>query len=104
MKATQKIILAEVKNAVKEINPKAEVILFGSRARGDAREDSDWDFLILTDDKVSLAGEDKYRDPIFLLELKFSEVLTLHFFPKNAWNHQAVTPLFENIREEGIAL
>ncbi|MBC7890457.1 MAG: nucleotidyltransferase domain-containing protein, partial [Ferruginibacter sp.] len=26
----------------------ASVILFGSRARGDAANDSDWDFLILT--------------------------------------------------------
>ena len=26
-----------------------KIILFGSRARGDAREDSDWDFLVVID-------------------------------------------------------
>ncbi len=36
-----------VKQEVIKIDPKAEVFLFGSRARGDFRKDSDWDFLIL---------------------------------------------------------
>ena len=36
-------------NIVKLINPR-RVILFGSRARGDARADSDWDVMIVVDD------------------------------------------------------
>lgn len=36
-------------NIVKLINPR-RIILFGSRARGDAREDSDWDVFIVVDD------------------------------------------------------
>ncbi|MBK9980810.1 MAG: nucleotidyltransferase domain-containing protein [Saprospiraceae bacterium] len=40
-------LLQLVKHEIKGIDPNAEVILFGSRARGDFREDSDWDFLIL---------------------------------------------------------
>lgn len=36
-------------NIIRLINPR-RVILFGSRARGDAREDSDWDVLIVVDD------------------------------------------------------
>jgi len=38
-----------VKNAVKQIEPSAEIILYGSRAREDFNEGSDWDFLILVD-------------------------------------------------------
>lgn len=38
-----------VKQEVIHIDPKAEVILFGSRAREDFRPDSDWDFLVLLD-------------------------------------------------------
>jgi predicted nucleotidyltransferase len=30
-----------------------KIILFGSRARGDAKEDSDWDFLVVVDKKLS---------------------------------------------------
>ncbi|WP_461102555.1 nucleotidyltransferase domain-containing protein [Spirosoma koreense] len=42
---TNEQFLQEVKRSVMAIDPNAEVWLFGSRARGDAREDSDWDFL-----------------------------------------------------------
>jgi len=30
---------------IKKVDPDAEVILFGSRAKGEEREDSDWDIL-----------------------------------------------------------
>ena len=41
---------ARIKANVLEVNPEAEVWLYGSRARGTAREDSDWDILVLTPD------------------------------------------------------
>ncbi|WP_461150872.1 nucleotidyltransferase domain-containing protein [Spirosoma pulveris] len=41
---TDEQFLQAVKKQVCEIDPQAEVWLFGSRARGDARPDSDWDF------------------------------------------------------------
>jgi predicted nucleotidyltransferase len=90
--------LRQVKNTVEEINPKAEVILFGSRARGDAKENSDWDFLILTEEKVGFLQEDIYRKGLFELELELGEVLTLLFFSKNEWNgRQRITPLYYNV-------
>ena len=42
---TQVSLLTQVKQLIHQIEPEAEIILFGSRARGDAAPDSDWDFL-----------------------------------------------------------
>ncbi len=44
----QKIFLNKIKEQVSKEDENASVILFGSRARGDYREDSDWDILVLT--------------------------------------------------------
>ena len=40
-------ILEKIKQAVKDVEPQAEVVLFGSRARRDEQAHSDWDILIL---------------------------------------------------------
>jgi len=37
-----------IRKNVDEIDDNAEIILYGSRARGDERQDSDWDILVLT--------------------------------------------------------
>ena len=43
-------ILQSITERLREVLPLgAHAILFGSRARGDARHDSDWDVLILLD-------------------------------------------------------
>ena len=44
--ATEEVIAEMVAKIVQEVDPE-QVYLFGSRARGDAREDSDVDFLIV---------------------------------------------------------
>lgn len=44
----------------------AEAYLFGSRARGDFKPESDWDVLILVDnDKITNEIEDKFRDELY---------------------------------------
>jgi len=48
-------LIASVKEAVYEISPNADIILFGSRSRGDYTEESDWDFLILIDQEATEA-------------------------------------------------
>ena len=45
--AESSMVAGLVKKYIHIIDGAASVILFGSRARGDASVDSDWDFLVL---------------------------------------------------------
>lgn len=55
MPASSHDIRTQISRAVRQIEPDAEVILFGSRARDSAHPDSDWDVLILLEGKVTFS-------------------------------------------------
>ncbi len=98
-------LLKKIKACVEEIDPQSKVILFGSRSRGEAREDSDWDILILTSGSIDLKVEQKFRHKLFELELEFGQAISTFVYSKEDWNgKQRVTPLYQNVQREGIAL
>lgn len=105
MKKTKSQIRRLIREYVNSVDSKAEVILYGSRARGDERADSDWDILILTDYPVDLATEEKFRDKLYDLELEIDEPLSVFIYSKNEWKRrQRITPFYRNVNKEGIAL
>ncbi|NJO91158.1 MAG: nucleotidyltransferase domain-containing protein [Chloroflexia bacterium] len=59
-----------IRSYINEIDSKSEIILYGSRARGDEKKDSDWDILILTNYPTDLKIESKFRDKLYELELE----------------------------------
>ncbi|MBI5374102.1 MAG: nucleotidyltransferase domain-containing protein [Candidatus Schekmanbacteria bacterium] len=92
--------------AIKAIDPSAEVILFGSRARGDAESESDYDLLILTDDEASLKKEDTFLEQLFPIELDTGAVFTVILTNRKDWSSSLyeAMPLYQNIRREGVVL
>jgi len=105
MKAKTQHISQLIRNSIRSIDPKAEVILYGSRARGDERIDSDWDILILTDYYVNLQIERKFRDKLYDLELETGEPFSVFAYSKNDWQtKQRITPFYQNVTQEGIRL
>lgn len=106
MNATEKNITELIKAKVRGKDPLAEIILFGSHARGQARKESDWDILILLNlPKVNRKLEREYRNELFDVELEIGEPISTFVFSKNEWESvHAVTPLYKNIQKEGIRL
>lgn len=93
--------LQEVKRNVRAIDPQAEVWLFGSRARGDARDDSDWDFLVLTEQPVDKNLKSQLRDHLYEVELSSEKVIGSLIHSKQEWEEDhAVTPLYRNIKRD----
>lgn len=95
-----------IKTRISKKNPEAEVILFGSHARGQENRDSDWDILILLNTaNVSRNTEKEYREEIFEVELETGEPISTMVFSKNDWlDKHSMTPLYKNIEREGIHL
>ena len=99
-------LLTQVKEAVLEIEPAAEVILYGSRARGDSHAESDWDFLVLVDGPVDDDRVDKIRHRLYEIEWESDEILSAIVRSREQWNSPPLcgTPFHRNVELEGIPL
>jgi predicted nucleotidyltransferase len=77
------------------------VVLFGSRARGDAHADSDYDIAIFLNDMTDRWNEfDRLADIETQITLDTGAVV--HAIPYRTDAYQDRTPLMHEIREEGI--
>ena len=99
-------ILKAITDKAKSIVPQnSEVILFGSQARGDAREDSDWDVLILLDkDRILLDDYDTYSYPLREMGWDIGADINTVLYTKKAWQHDVACPFHENVTADGIRL
>ncbi len=97
-------ILSLVKNRIKEIDPDSRILLFGSRARGKSRKDSDWDFLILSNRTVDRDFQNRIYDSLFEVELETDEVLTGIVQNVIIWNDLKMTSFYQNVLRDGIEL
>lgn len=105
MKSKTKHINRLIRQYISLVDPKAEIILYGSQARGDARDDSDWDILMLTDYEADIHTERKFRDKIYDLELETGESFSVFAYSRNNWlTKQSITPFYMNVIREGIQL
>jgi len=100
------VIQNRITQTIHDKDPLAEAYLFGSRARGDSRVDSDWDVLILIDDdKVTNDIEDKFRDDLYDIELESGQIISTFIYTKDYWRSTLkYSPLYKNVSREGIRL
>lgn len=106
MKVDFQIMLNLIKQNVHEVEPTAEVWLYGSRVRGEAREDSDWDVLVLSaKDKLSFKEEEQFMDHICNLMVKTGQAIQLFAYGAKDWHtRHSLTPFYQNVQKEAVLL
>jgi len=67
---------------------------------------SDWDLLILLNiNNIPFALETSLMDQIYDIELESGEIISPLIYSKKDWEEKHyITPLFENIKNEGIRI
>lgn len=99
-------LLSQCRDAIKAVAPGAEVVLYGSRARGDASPESDYDLLVLVDGPVDRDLENRIGDRLYDLELETGSVVSLIVYEKSFWETSLckAMPLHRNVDREGVKL
>ena len=103
---TTRAALTRIKQTATSTIPKGgKAILYGSRARGDARKDSDWDILILLDkDTLDKSDYDNVSYPFVLLGCDLGQEINPIMYTTKEWESYRITPFYENVTRDGIVL
>jgi predicted nucleotidyltransferase len=99
-------LIEQVKQAIYKVEPVADIILYGSRSRGDATSESDWDLLILVDGLVDDKRINEIRYQLYEIEWESGEVISSIIRNRKEWNSDLykIMPIHQQIAHEGIRL
>ncbi len=86
-------------------NELAELVLFGSHARGDAGEESDVDFAIVLRNPATRSAEELVKTSPISSRLSLKYGLMISSLPISLYKKQTSGQgVFQNIRKEGISI
>lgn len=106
LSTSERSALSEFTLAVKQYLSSVDVILFGSKARGDDTEFSDIDILVITDNAVTGSVREQLAAMQFEIEMKYDVIIGLNIKNRGFWNSSqgSAMPLHANVQRDGILL
>ena len=99
-----RVLLLRCAEAVHKDYPDARIILYGSRARGEATPESDVDMLILLDSEVTSQERSSIHGRLYEIGLDCDLVISAMIKSIPHWERpiSRATPLYQAIQAEGI--
>ena len=98
-------IISLIRDTIRATEPTAQIILYGSRARGDAREDSDWDVLAIVDKpRLSLKDRSNIQYPVWDKGLELGQEINVFPYTRQQWEQTPLSLFKYNVMKEGITL
>lgn len=99
-------ILDSIKQTLASSLPEnGKAILFGSQARGDNKEGSDWDILIIVDkEKLLPIDYDTITYPLTKLGWDLNVEINPIMYTSKEWDANHFTPFYYNVKQDGIAI
>ncbi len=101
-----RFVLNQIRAVARQTAPEgSQVLLFGSRARGDAKKDSDWDILIiLPKQRFKQSDYDAVSFPFVELGWQLNEQINPIMYTKEEWEANSITPFYDNVQRDAINL
>lgn len=100
-------VIQSIKETTARLLPDgSKVVLFGSRARNEARQDSDWDILLLIpqEERTSLEDFDQFGYPLVDLGWSIKEEINPQLYSFKEWEARRSTIFYKNVMQDGIVL
>jgi predicted nucleotidyltransferase len=101
-----KSVLLEVKKVLTELygDQLKNIILYGSYARGEQKQDSDIDLAIILKGNIHSFKEiDRIIDQIYDIELKYNLLVSVHPISEKKFENEK-NPFLLNVKEEGVLI
>ena len=95
-------VIESIKQVAGSVLPKGSTLyLYGSRARGDFHEDSDWDLLILLDKPERNRKDwENYEWPFTDMGWDIGEDISARAFTKAQWNNGPHSMFYYNVEQD----
>ncbi|HNW27047.1 MAG TPA: nucleotidyltransferase domain-containing protein [Spirochaetota bacterium] len=106
MSPLENTIKEKIKNAVLSNISDAEIFIYGSRARGEASMESDWDVMVITPHAIAASLKNAIRHALYEVEWDYACVISSIIHSREEWDNplMKMTPFHRNVTRDAIRL
>jgi predicted nucleotidyltransferase len=98
-------ILHQIQQLGRQVLPQdAHLLLYGSRARGDYHEGSDWDLLVLLNRPQEASDFQNIAYPIMELGFDLGEYFSVQTYSQKEWDSMSFLPYYKIVEQDKIVL